>query len=89
MLRICELPALSQADIAAIQTRVSQRVLRWFVRRGWLEADEARAMRDWHNDGGFSLDAAFGYRYLNWSADGDEIEDITVKGPFAGVKFFF
>ena len=31
-LRICELPALSQADIAAIQTRVSHRVLRWFVR---------------------------------------------------------
>ena len=44
-LRICELPALSH------------RVLRWFVRRGWLGADEARAMRDWHNDGGFSLDA--------------------------------
>ena len=52
-LRVCELPALSQVDIAAIQTRVSQRVLRWFVRRGWLEADEACAMRDWHNDGGF------------------------------------
>ena len=57
-LRTSELPALSQVDIAAIQTCVSQRVLRWFVRRGWLEADEARAMRDWHNDGGFSLDAA-------------------------------
>ena len=36
---------MSQADIAAIQSRVSQRVLRWFVRRAWREADEVRAMR--------------------------------------------
>ena len=56
-LRTSELPALSKADIAAIQTRVSRRVLRWFVRRGWLDPDDARAMREWHNDGGFSLDA--------------------------------
>ncbi len=52
-LRISELPALGQADIVAIRTRVSQRVLRWFVRRGLLDADDARAMREWHNDGGF------------------------------------
>ena len=57
-LRIGELTTLNQAEIAAIQTRVSQRVLRWFLRRGWLDPDDARAMRDWHNDGGFSLDAA-------------------------------
>ncbi len=57
-LHISELPTLNQAEIAATQTRVSQRVLRWFVRRGWLDPDDARAMRDWHNDGGFSLDAA-------------------------------
>ena len=56
-LRTSELPALSKADIAAIQTRVSRRVLRWFVRRGWLDPDDAHAMREWHNDGGFSLDA--------------------------------
>ena len=57
-LRTCELPALSQADIAAIQSRISRRVLRWFVRRGLLDTDDARSLRDWHNDGGFSLDAA-------------------------------
>ena len=57
-LRISELPALGKADIAAIQIRVSRRVLRWFVRRGLLDPDDARAMREWHNDGGFSLDAA-------------------------------
>ena len=34
------------------------------MRRGWLEADEARAMRDWHNDGGFSLDARCHDRHL-------------------------
>lgn len=43
-LHISELPTLSEADIATIQTRVSQRVLRWFVRRGWLDPDDARAM---------------------------------------------
>jgi len=64
VLCIGELPALSQADIAAIRICVSQRVLRWFVRRGWLDPDEARAMRDWHNDGGFSLDA--GVRIPEW-----------------------
>ena len=37
-LRISELPTLGKADIAAIQTRVSRRVLRWFVRRGLLDA---------------------------------------------------
>ena len=57
VLRISELPALGKADIAAIQTCVSRRVLRWFVRRGWIDPDEARAMRNWHNDGGLSLDA--------------------------------
>ena len=57
-LRISELPALGKTEIAAIQTRVSRRVLRWFVRWGLLDPDDARAMREWHNDGGFSLDAA-------------------------------
>ena len=33
-------------------------LMRWFVRRGLLDADEAHAMHEWHNDGGFSLDAA-------------------------------
>ena len=81
-LRTSELPALSQVDIAAIQTRVSQRVLRWFVRRGWLEADEARAMRDWHNDGGFSLDAAV--RIPAWDRAGlERLLRYCARPPFA------
>jgi len=47
-----------------IQTRVSRRVLRWFVHRTLLDPDDARAMREWHNDGGFSLDAAV--RFPAW-----------------------
>jgi hypothetical protein len=82
VLRICELPALSQADIAAIQTRVSQRVLRWFVRRGWLDPDEARAMRDWHNDGGFSLDATV--RIPAWDRAGlERLLRYCARPPFA------
>lgn len=69
-LRISELPALSKAEFAAIQTRVSQRVLRWFVRRGWLDTDDARAMREWHSDGGFSLDASV--RIPGWDRAGLE-----------------
>ena len=33
--------------------------------------------------------AAFGYRYLDFDIDGPEIDDITIKGPYAGVKFAF
>mgnify|MGYP001820672554 FL=1 len=32
--------------------------------------------------------AGFGYRYLTWDTD-NEIEDLTVKGPYAGVRFVF
>ena len=35
------------------------------------------------------VDAAFGYRYLNWDIGGSAIDEITIKGPFAGVKFRF
>jgi hypothetical protein len=36
------------------------------------------------------VDATFGYRYLDWEFDSsDALEEITVKGPFAGVKFAF
>ncbi len=59
-----------QADIAAIQTRVSRRVLRWFVRRGLLDPADARAMHEWHNDGGFSPDAAV--RIPGWDRAGLE-----------------
>jgi len=34
------------------------------------------------------FDASFGYRYLTWNNDG-QIEDLTIKGPYAGVRFMF
>ena len=33
-------------------------VLKLFVRRGLLEAEEAQAMRQWDHAGGFSVDAS-------------------------------
>ena len=81
-LRISELPTLGKADIAAIQTRVSRRVLRWFVRRGLLDADDAQAMREWHNDGGFSLDAAV--RIPGWDRAGlERLLRYCARPPFA------
>ena len=35
------------------------------------------------------VDAIVGYRYLDWDIDGNSIDDLTLKGPFAGVKFSF
>jgi hypothetical protein len=34
------------------------------------------------------FDASFGYRYLTWNNDG-QIEGLTIKGPYAGVRFMF
>ncbi|RLA16658.1 MAG: hypothetical protein DRQ60_03925, partial [Gammaproteobacteria bacterium] len=34
------------------------------------------------------VDAVFGYRHLSWKI-GDGLDKLTLKGPFAGVKFFF
>lgn len=35
------------------------------------------------------FNAVVGYRYLDWDIDGSDIDDITVKGPYAGAKFAF
>jgi len=35
------------------------------------------------------LDAGFGYRYLNFNINSDQIDDLTIKGPYAGVRFRF
>jgi len=48
--------ALTPADLAAVAEQVRRRVLRWFVRRGWLDTEDARDMLGWANTG-FSLDA--------------------------------
>ncbi len=48
----------TDADIQSVQARVRQRVLRWFARQGYLDKDDAKDMAEWHNDGGFSVDAS-------------------------------
>jgi DNA-directed RNA polymerase subunit RPC12/RpoP len=50
--------ALSDADTQRVQALVRQRVLRWFVRHGYLEKDDAKEMGQWDNSGGFSVDAS-------------------------------
>jgi hypothetical protein len=50
--------ALSDADTQRVQALVRQRVLRWFVRHGYLEKDDAKEMEQWNNGGGFSVDAS-------------------------------
>ena len=49
---------LSDADVQWVQARVRQRVLRWFVRQGYLDKDDAKDMAEWSNGGGFSVDAS-------------------------------
>ena len=35
------------------------------------------------------FEAGFGYRYMTWHTDNKDIEDLTVNGPYAGVRFVF
>jgi hypothetical protein len=35
------------------------------------------------------FDASFGYRYLTWNMNDKDLEELTVKGPYAGVRFRF
>jgi hypothetical protein len=35
------------------------------------------------------LEAGFGYRYLKFNIDSSQIDDLTIKGPYAGVRFLF
>jgi hypothetical protein len=49
---------LTDADVQWVQARVRQRVLRWFVRQGYLDKDDAKDMAQWRNGGGFSVDAS-------------------------------
>ena len=48
----------TDADVQSVQARVRQRVLRWFVRQGYLDKDDAKDMAEWRNGGGFSVDAS-------------------------------
>jgi Putative transposase/Transposase zinc-binding domain len=52
-----EATAMDARTLAAIQCPIRRRLLRLFVRRALLEADEARNMGPWQHEGGFSVDA--------------------------------
>lgn len=52
-----EAEPMDAATVAAGQSTIRRRILRLFVRRGLLEADDAKDMGAWQHDGGFSLDA--------------------------------
>ena len=49
---------LDATAIAEVQAQVRRRLLRLFVRRGLLPADDALAMAQWEHGGGFSVDAS-------------------------------
>ena len=49
---------LAAQEVAAVQAQVRRRVLRWFVRGGWLAEEDRREMQRWAHSGGFSVDAA-------------------------------
>ncbi len=54
--RFSEAVGLSAQAVAAVQAQVRRRVLRWFVRRGWLAEEDRQEMQRWAHNGGFSLD---------------------------------
>ena len=43
---------LSPQAVAAVQAQVRRRVLRWFVRRGWLAEEDRQGMQSWDHSGG-------------------------------------
>jgi len=36
-----------------------------------------------------TVDIGFGYRYLDFDIDGSAVDDLTIKGPYAGLKVLF
>jgi hypothetical protein len=49
---------LDENAVAELQGRVRWRILRTVIRRGVIEADDARAMGECQHGGGFSVDAS-------------------------------
>ncbi len=74
--------ALTEAEIAAVQETVRRRVLKLFVRRALLEPEQAQAMRQWDNGGGFSVDASV--RVEAWDRAGlERLLRYCARAPFA------
>jgi hypothetical protein len=53
---------LDANTIASVQAGVRRRLLRVFVRRGLLPAEDAQAMGQWQHGGGFSVGGRDAYR---------------------------
>ena len=58
---------LTDIDIQAVRAWVRQRVLRWFVRQGYLDKDDAKDMAQWGSGGGFSVDASVRIEADDWA----------------------
>lgn len=55
--RFREALGLSAQAVAAVEAQVRRRVLRGFVRRGWLTDEDRQAMQGWAHGGRFSVNA--------------------------------
>jgi hypothetical protein len=49
---------ITSADIEKVQEKVRKRILRAFVRRGFIDRNDAKEMLSWEHGGGFSLHAS-------------------------------
>jgi hypothetical protein len=66
---------------------------KWYMSY-YLDAGTGESESTWQGIAGLNyqfktLDAGFGYRYLNFNINSDQIDDLTIKGPYAGVRFRF
>jgi hypothetical protein len=68
--------------IAQVQAQVRRRLLRVFVRRGLLPADDAQAMGQWQHGGGFSVDGSVGIEAAD-RAGRERLLRYCARPPFA------
>jgi len=66
---------------------------KWYLSY-YLDAGTGDSSSTWQALAGLNyqfekFDAGFGYRYLTWNLDDNALDDLTVKGPYAGVRFLF
>jgi len=70
--------------IAAVRACVRRRLLRVFVRRGRLPADDAQAMAQWQHGAGFSVDASVRIEAADRAGRERPLYESTNPGPGAG-----
>lgn len=77
-----EATGIDAQTVAASQATIRRRILRLFVRRGLLEADDAQLMSEWNHTGGFSLNASV--RIEGWDRQGlERLLRPCARPPFA------